>query len=86
MDADKGAVPRERARVDAPAAARGGKPILLVSSEPFTGGDAGDWWREVAKVADIVLEKYFNAPAVHKAGPGARQPAHADVDARASRS
>jgi hypothetical protein len=50
-------------------AARGAKPILLVSSEPFTGGDAAAWWRDVAQVADIVLEKYFNAPAVHKAGP-----------------
>jgi hypothetical protein len=50
-------------------AARGAKPILLVSSEPFTGGDAATWWRDVAQVSDIVLEKYFNAPAVHRAGP-----------------
>jgi len=50
-------------------AARGAKPVLLVSSEPFTGGDAAAWWRDVAQVSDIVLEKYFNAPAVHKAGP-----------------
>ena len=49
--------------------AKGGRPLLLVSSEPFTGGDAGQWWRELAQVADIALEKYFNAPAVHKAGP-----------------
>ena len=50
-------------------AGRGAKPVLLVSSEPFTGGDAAVWWRDVAQVSDIVLEKYFNAPAVHKAGP-----------------
>jgi hypothetical protein len=50
-------------------AARGARPILLVSSEPFTGGDAAAWWRDIAQVSDIVLEKYFNAPAVHKAGP-----------------
>jgi hypothetical protein len=50
-------------------AARGAKPILLVSSEPFTGGDAAIWWRELASVADIVLEKYFAAPAIAKAGP-----------------
>jgi hypothetical protein len=49
--------------------AKGGHPVLLVSSEPFTAGDAGPWWRELAQVADIALEKYFNAPAVHRAGP-----------------
>jgi hypothetical protein len=49
--------------------AKGGHPVLLVSSEPFTGGDAGQWWRELSQVADIALEKYFNAPAVHRAGP-----------------
>ena len=50
-------------------AARGAKPILLVSSDPFTGGEAAQWWRDVAAVGDIVIEKYFNAPAVHRAGP-----------------
>jgi hypothetical protein len=49
--------------------AKGGHPVLLVSSEPYTGGDAGQWWRELAQVADIALEKYFNASAVHRAGP-----------------
>ena len=49
--------------------AKGGHPVLLVSSEPFTGGDAGTWWRELSQVADIALEKYFNAPAVHRARP-----------------
>lgn len=48
---------------------KGAQPVLLVSSEPFTGGDAGLWWRELSQVADIALEKYFNAPAVHRAGP-----------------
>ncbi len=50
-------------------AAKGAKPILLVSSEPFAGPDAAPWWRDVAAHADIVLEKYFAAPGVHKAGP-----------------
>ena len=50
-------------------AARGGRPVLLVSSEPYTSGEAAQWWRDLAGVADIALEKYFNAPAVHKAGP-----------------
>ena len=48
---------------------KGAHPLLLVSSEPFTGGDAGAWWRELAQFADIALEKYFNAPSIHKAGP-----------------
>src|SRR5688572_5251825 len=50
-------------------AARGGRPVLLVSSEPYTSGEAAQWWRDLAGVAEIALEKYFNAPAVHKAGP-----------------
>jgi hypothetical protein len=50
-------------------AARGAKPILLVSSDPYTGVDAAPWWRELATVADIVIEKYFAAPTIHKAGP-----------------
>src|SRR5207248_391392 len=50
-------------------AARGGHPFLLVSSRPYTAGDAGDWWRQVAEVADIVQEVYFPAPAIYQAGP-----------------
>ena len=43
--------------------------MLLVSSEPYTGGEAGLWWHELAQVADIALEKYFGAPSIHRAGP-----------------
>jgi hypothetical protein len=50
--------------------AKGGHPVLLVSSEPYTGSwEAAQWWRDAAAVATIALEKYFNAPAVHRAGP-----------------
>jgi hypothetical protein len=49
-------------------AARGAKPVLLVSSTPYTGGEAGDWWRQVAQVASIVREVYFPAPKVYKLG------------------
>jgi len=49
-------------------AARGAKPVLLVSSIPYTGGEAGDWWRQVAQVASIVREVYFPAPKVYKLG------------------
>jgi hypothetical protein len=47
---------------------RGARPFLLVNSFPYTGGDAADWWRQVAQVADIVPEVYFNAPAVMRQG------------------
>lgn len=47
---------------------RGGRPALLVSSEPFTGGDAGAWWRAIGQVSDIVLEKYANANLIWRDG------------------
>ncbi len=47
----------------------GARPFLLVNSAPYTGGEAADWWRQAAQVADIVPEVYFNAPAVMKQGP-----------------
>jgi hypothetical protein len=50
-------------------AARGAHPYLLVSSRPYTAGEAGDWWRQVAEVSDIVQEVYFPAPTIYKAGP-----------------
>jgi hypothetical protein len=49
-------------------AAHGAKPVLLVSSSPYTGGEAGDWWRQVAQVSSIVREAYFPAPSVYKQG------------------
>src|SRR5207248_10043728 len=49
-------------------AARGAKPVLLVSSIPYTGGEAGDWWRQVAQLASIVREVYFSAPRMYKLG------------------
>ena len=48
---------------------RGGRPALLVSSEPFTGGDAAAWWKSVAAVSDLVLEKYANATLIWRDGP-----------------
>ena len=50
-------------------AARGAHPVLLVSSKPYAGGEAGDWWRKVAQVADLVREVYFPAPLIYKRGP-----------------
>ena len=48
---------------------RGARPVLLVSSPPYTGGEAGDWWRQVAEVADLVPEVYFPAPSIYRQGP-----------------
>jgi hypothetical protein len=50
-------------------AARGARPFLLISSKPYTSGEAGDWWRQVAEVADLVPEVYFPAPSISKQGP-----------------
>lgn len=48
--------------------ARGARPALLLSSSPSTDGDAGDWWRQVAQVSDIVREVYFAAPRMYEQG------------------
>lgn len=51
-------------------AARGARPFLLISTAPYTGSDeAAGWWREVAKVADLVPEVYFGAPSLYAQGP-----------------
>jgi hypothetical protein len=50
-------------------AQRGARPFVLVNSAPYTDGAAGDWWRQVAQVADIVREDYFPAPVVWRQGP-----------------
>ena len=49
-------------------ASRGARPFLLVSTTPYTGGEAADWWRQAAEVADLVPEVYFNAPAIMRQG------------------
>jgi hypothetical protein len=48
---------------------RGARPALLVSSDPFTGGDAAAWWKSVAAVSDLVLENYANANLIWRDGP-----------------
>ena len=50
-------------------AERGGRPALLVSSTPTTGGEAGAWWRAIGQVSDVVLENYWNANVISRAGP-----------------
>ena len=50
-------------------AARGARPFLLIPSAPYTGGEALDWWRQAAQVAELAPEVYFQAPVVSKLGP-----------------
>jgi hypothetical protein len=49
-------------------ASRGAHPVLLVNSVPYTAGDAGIWWQQVAAVADIVREDYVPATKIWKQG------------------
>ncbi|MGH3133747.1 MAG: hypothetical protein ACRDNY_08430 [Gaiellaceae bacterium] len=49
-------------------AERGARPALLVSSEPFIGGEAAEWWRSVGQVTDLVLENYANANLIWRDG------------------
>jgi len=53
-------------------AALGAQPALTIANPPYTGGDAGDWWRSVAKVAILVRQVYFTSPdseGLYKLGP-----------------
>ena len=48
--------------------ALGARPFLLLSTRPFTDGEAGDWWREVGLYTDFVREIYFNSRQLHSQG------------------
>ena len=50
-------------------AERGARPFLLISSAPYTRGEAADWWREAAKYSDLLPETYFNARTIYGSGP-----------------
>jgi hypothetical protein len=47
----------------------GARPMILISSRPYTEGDAGLWWREAAHYADLVQEVYFTGKLIHRKGP-----------------
>jgi hypothetical protein len=47
----------------------GARPFILISSKPYTGGDAGTWWREAAAYASLVQEVYFTGKLIHRQGP-----------------
>ena len=46
----------------------GARPMLLISSRPYTEGDAALWWREAAHYADLVQEVYYSAKVIHRQG------------------
>lgn len=51
-------------------AARGARPMLLLSTRPYTDSEAAaGWWRELARYADIVPEVYFNGRGIWRMGP-----------------
>ena len=50
-------------------AARGAHPYLLIPSPPYGADTAGDWWRAVAQVSDIVREFFPSPPEVYASGP-----------------
>jgi hypothetical protein len=47
----------------------GARPMILISSRPYTQGEAGLWWREAAHYADLVQEVYFTGRLIHRQGP-----------------
>ena len=49
--------------------ALGAKPFMLLSTRPFTDGEAGNWWRETAQYTTFVREAYVPAPLFHRQGP-----------------
>jgi hypothetical protein len=49
--------------------ALGARPMLLISSRPYTEGAAGMWWREAAHYGDLVQEVYFTGKLIHRQGP-----------------
>jgi hypothetical protein len=46
----------------------GARPMLLISSQPYTDGEAGAWWREAAHYADLVQEVYYSGKLIHRQG------------------
>jgi hypothetical protein len=46
----------------------GARPMLLISSRPYTQGDAALWWREAAHYANLVQEVYYSGKLIHRQG------------------
>ncbi len=52
-------------------AAKGARPFLLLPQAPYTQGDAGAWLQQIAQVADLVPEVYFNGRMIGALSPTA---------------
>jgi hypothetical protein len=50
-------------------AALGAHPVVLIPGKAYIGGDALQWWQQLAQVAEIVREIYVPATATWKQGP-----------------
>jgi len=53
-------------------AERGAKPFVTIANPPYTGGEAAQWWRDLASVAVLIRQVFFTAPSVpqlHALGP-----------------
>jgi hypothetical protein len=50
-------------------ASLGAHPVMLIAARPYTGGDAGLWWQQLAVSAEIVREDYVPATLTWKNGP-----------------
>ncbi|MES1248242.1 MAG: hypothetical protein ABUS54_11295, partial [Actinomycetota bacterium] len=46
----------------------GAHTVMLIPKAPYTGGDAGPWWQELAQTTEIVREIYVPATATWKQG------------------
>ena len=53
-------------------AERGAKPFVTIANPPYTGGEAAQWWRDLASVAVLIRQVFFtspNVPQLHALGP-----------------
>ncbi len=53
-------------------AERGAMPAVTIANPPYTGGDAAQWWRDLASVAVLIRQVFFtspNVPQLHALGP-----------------
>ena len=51
---------------------RGAFPAVTIANPPYTGGDAAQWWRDLAASALLIRQVFFtspNVPQLHALGP-----------------
>jgi hypothetical protein len=53
-------------------AERGARPVVTIANPPNTGGEAAQWWRDLATAAILIRQVFFtspNVPQLHALGP-----------------